>query len=72
MDVSITREEGHAHVAAVRVLKYRLGRPPTMAEVIEAARTPEEMWLLLVVAFPKSTLAEVRQLIADRIQSLDG
>jgi len=43
-----------------------------MAEVIEAARTPEEMWLLLVVAFPKSTLAEVRQLIADRIQSLDG
>lgn len=35
MDVSITREEGHAHVAAIRVLKYRLGRPPTMDEAAE-------------------------------------
>jgi hypothetical protein len=35
MDVSITQDEGHAHVAAIRVLRYRLGRPPTMEEVAE-------------------------------------
>jgi hypothetical protein len=35
MDISITQAEGHAHVAAIRVLRYRLGRPPTMEEVAE-------------------------------------
>jgi hypothetical protein len=32
---SLSREEGHAHVAAIRVLSYREGRPPTLAEVAE-------------------------------------
>jgi hypothetical protein len=35
MDVTITQDEGHAHVAAIRVLRHRLGRPPTMEEVAE-------------------------------------
>jgi hypothetical protein len=35
VETSITREEGHAHVAAVRVLRYRLGRPPTLEEIAE-------------------------------------
>ncbi|HMB71744.1 MAG TPA: hypothetical protein VKU85_20700 [bacterium] len=35
MEVTITQDEGHAHVAAIRVLSYRLGRPPTMEEVAE-------------------------------------
>ena len=35
MQTSITREEGHAHVAAIRVLRYRLRRPPTIEEVAE-------------------------------------
>ena len=46
-------------------------RPASMAEIIEAARTPEEMWGLLMVAFPKATVAEVRQAIADHIHSLN-
>jgi hypothetical protein len=35
VDVTITHEEGHAHVAAVRVLRYRLRRPPTLEEMAE-------------------------------------
>jgi len=35
VEVSLTRDEGHAHVAAIRVLRYRLGRPPTLDEVAE-------------------------------------
>ena len=29
----LTRDEGHIHVAAIRVLKHREGRPPTPEEV---------------------------------------
>lgn len=43
MDVSITQDEGHAHVAAIRVLRYRLGRPPTMEEVAEALGSRVEL-----------------------------
>jgi hypothetical protein len=32
---TLTRTEGHAHVAAVRVLDYRQGRPPSLEEVAE-------------------------------------
>lgn len=42
----------------------------TMVGVIEGARTPEEMMSLLAAAFPKATMGEVRQVIADQIQSL--
>ncbi|MCH8998777.1 MAG: hypothetical protein IID48_11055 [Proteobacteria bacterium] len=42
----------------------------TMIEVIEGARTPEEMMSLLAAAFPKATMGEVRQVIADQIHSL--
>ena len=42
----------------------------TMIEVIEAARSPEEMMALLAAAFPKSAMGEVRQAILSRVQSL--
>ena len=42
----------------------------TMIDVIEGARTPEEMMLLLAAAFPKATIGEVRKVIADQIHSL--
>ena len=45
---------------------------PTMIEVIEAARGPEEMMSLLAAAFPKATMGEVRQIVADQIHSLAG
>ena len=35
METTITYEEGHAHVAAIRLLKYRRHRPPTVEEVAE-------------------------------------
>jgi hypothetical protein len=35
VETSLTRDEGHAHVAAIRVLRFRLGRPPTLDEVAE-------------------------------------
>ena len=40
----------------------------TMLDVIEGARTPEEMMLLLAAAFPKATMGEVRQAIMSQIQ----
>ena len=40
----------------------------TMIEVIEGARTPEEMLSLLVAAFPKATMGEVQQAIKSQIQ----
>ena len=43
MDIRISREEGHAHVGAIRVLQYRLGRPPTPAEVAEVLGSKEEI-----------------------------
>ena len=45
-------------------------RKVTMIEVIEAARTPEEMLSLLAAAFPTATMGEARQVITDQIQSL--
>ena len=42
----------------------------TMTQVIEGARTPEEMLPLLAAAFPKATMGEVRRVIADQIHSL--
>jgi len=41
-----------------------------MIEVIEAARTPEEMLSLLAAAFPKATMGEVQQAIQSRAHSL--
>lgn len=43
MEVRIAYEEGHAHVAAVRVLQYRLKRPPTIDEVAEALGSKPEI-----------------------------
>jgi hypothetical protein len=43
MESSITREEGHAHVAAVRVLRWRLGRPPTLEEIAEVLGSKMEI-----------------------------
>ena len=35
MDVRIGQQDGHALVAAVRVLQYRIKRPPTLEEIAE-------------------------------------
>ena len=43
MEATVTHEVGHAHVAAVRVLKYRLGRPPTLEEVAEVLGSQVEI-----------------------------
>jgi len=43
MQPTITYEEGHAHVAAIRVLNYRLGRPPTVEEIAEALGSKPEL-----------------------------
>lgn len=40
----------------------------TMIEVIEGARSPEEMLSLLVAAFPKATMVEVQQAIKSQIE----
>ena len=40
----------------------------TMIEVIEGARTPEEMLSLLAAAFPKATMGEVQQAIMSQVQ----
>lgn len=45
MDVTITYEEGHAHVAAIRLLKYRSGRPPTVEEVAGILESKVEITL---------------------------
>jgi DNA-directed RNA polymerase specialized sigma subunit len=43
VDTSITREEGHAHVGAIRVLRHRLGRLPTVEEVAEVLGSKVEI-----------------------------
>jgi hypothetical protein len=43
LETSITREEGHAHVAAIRVLWYRLRRPPKIEEVADALGSKVEI-----------------------------
>ena len=43
MDITITYDVGHAHVAAVRVLQYRNGRPPTIEEIAEELGSKVEL-----------------------------
>lgn len=43
MKASITQELGHAHVAAIRVLTFRNGRPPTPQEVGELLGSQVEL-----------------------------
>ncbi len=43
MDIVIPREVGHAHVGAIRVLRYRLERPPTLEEVAEVLGSAVEV-----------------------------
>ncbi len=43
MDFTITFAVGHAHVGAIRVLTYRLGRPPTLEEVAEVLGSQAEI-----------------------------
>jgi hypothetical protein len=43
VETIVTHEVGHAHVAAVRVLKYRLGRSPTLEEVAEVLGSQVEI-----------------------------
>ncbi len=43
---------------------------PTMAQVIDGARSPEEMMSLLAAAFPKATMGEVQQAIMAQIQKI--
>ena len=43
MEVQVAYEEGHAHVAAIRLLQYRLKRPPTLDEVAEALGSKPEI-----------------------------
>ena len=75
MKKTITQDEGHAHVAAIRVLRYRLGRPPTMEEVAEALgsqveitnhriRTLEELGIVTIVENPFETHLSVRDHLA--------
>ena len=70
MEVRISREEGHAHVAAVRVLQYRLHRPPTPEEIAEVLgskleltmhrlRALKELGILVLVENPFETHVSV-------------
>jgi hypothetical protein len=43
MQPTITYDEGHAHVAAIRVLTYRMGRPPTIEELAEVLGSKVEI-----------------------------
>ena len=43
MDITVTHDVGHAHVAAVRVFQYRHGRPPTIEEVAEVLGSKVEL-----------------------------
>jgi len=43
MQPTITYDEGHAHVAAIRVMTYRLGRPPTIEEIAEVLGSKPEI-----------------------------
>ncbi len=45
MEIRISREDGHAHVGAIRVLQYRLSRPPTPDEVAEILGSQVEVTL---------------------------
>jgi hypothetical protein len=43
LEITITFDEGHAHVGAIRVLRYRLGRPPTIEEIAEVLGSQVEI-----------------------------
>jgi hypothetical protein len=75
MEVRIAYEEGHAHVAAVRVLQYRLKRPPTIEEVAEVLgskgeltnhrlRALEKLGIVSLVENPFETHVSVRDYLA--------
>jgi hypothetical protein len=75
MQTSITYEEGHAHVAAIRVLQWRLRRPPTIEEVAEVLgskveltnhrlRALESLGIVTVVQNPFETHVSVEDYLA--------
>lgn len=75
MDIQVSWEQGHAHVAAVRVLHYRLKRSPTLAEVAEILgstpeitnhrlRTLENLGIVTMVENPFETHVVVRDYLA--------
>jgi hypothetical protein len=43
MPPNITYDVGHAHVAAIRVLAHRMGRPPTIEEIAEVLGSKVEI-----------------------------
>lgn len=75
MEKTITYDEGHAHVAAVRVLTYRDGRPPTIEEVAAALgskveltnyrlRALEERGIISIIESPFEAHITVRDYLA--------
>jgi DNA-binding transcriptional regulator YhcF (GntR family) len=75
METSITYEEGHAHVAAIRVLSWRLRRLPTIEEVAEVLgskveltnhrlRALESLGIVTVVQNPFETHVSVEDYLA--------
>ena len=75
MDVQIAYEEGHAHVAAIRVLQYRMKRPPTIDEVAEVLgskseltnhrlRALEKLGIVTIVENPFESHVSVRDYLA--------
>ena len=75
MEVQISWEQGHAHVAAVRVLQYRLKRSPTLPEVAEVLgstveitnhrlRALEKLGIVTLVENPFETHVAVRDYLA--------
>jgi hypothetical protein len=75
LETSITYEEGHAHVAAIRVLSWRLRRLPTIEEVAEVLgskveltnhrlRALESLGIVTVVQNPFETHVSVEDYLA--------
>lgn len=75
METSITYEEGHAHVAAIRVLSWRLRRLPTIEEVADVLgskveitnhrlRALESLGIVTVVQNPFETHVSVEDYLA--------
>ena len=75
MEVQISWEQGHAHVAAVRVLQHRLKRSPTLPEVAEILgstveitnhrlRALERLGIVTLVENPFETHVAVRDYLA--------
>jgi hypothetical protein len=75
MEVRIAYEEGHAHVAAIRVLQHRMKRPPTIDEIAEVLgskseitnhrlRALERLGIVTIVENPFETHVSVRDYLA--------